>query len=76
MKTKRFYRVSYITPITLVPNGQTLSRFNVLEHTVKANSPYHAAILSFKQWIRNKSIKRQPKGDDAGGFLGVEVEIL
>jgi len=60
MKTKRFYTVTY----------------KELTNSVSANSPYHAAKLCFKQWIRKKLMKRQPKSDDAGGFEGVEVEIL
>ena len=75
-RTKQFYIVSYIPPdqkgVTHnVENGQIL-----LEHTLCAKSAQNAVRLAVRNWLRTGKIKRQPRTDDAGEFIGVELELL
>lgn len=41
-----------------------------------ANSPYHACRKVFRLLIKNGTLKRQPKGDDNGGFQDTVVHVL
>lgn len=44
--------------------------------STSARTPQAACRKAFKHWIKEGQLKRQPKTDDDGGFVGVTYEIL